>query len=106
MSNLWFDDYLTFFGILALILVCSAAAVVFLVMRSRWQRRQKVLEQELTECQTTHFQKLYSYFQRIVAHEYEKGLNYILNKSSETREGLGKEQTALRDKQGRGDPGK
>lgn len=99
MSNLWFDYYLIRFGILALILVCSAVAVIFFTVRKRWQRRQEALELELADCQAAHFQKLYSDFQRIVAHEYGKGLNYILNKSSETLEGLGKEQTALRDKQ-------
>ena len=59
----------------------------------------EALELELADCQAAHFQKLYGYFQRIVAHEYGKGLIYILNKSSETLEGLGKEQTAFRDKQ-------
>jgi signal transduction histidine kinase len=91
--------YLIRFEILALILVCGAVAAVFWGLSRRWQRRQKALEQELADCQAEHFQKLYGYFQRIVAHEYGKGLDYILNKSSETLEGLGKEQTALRDKQ-------
>jgi signal transduction histidine kinase len=85
--------------ILALILVCGAVAAAFWSLRRHWQRRQKALEQELADCQAEHFQKLYGYFQRIVAHEYGKGLDYILNKSSETLEGLGKEQTAMRDKQ-------
>ena len=99
MSNLWFDYYLIRFLILALLLACGLVAVIFWVLRRRWQRRQKALEHELATCQADHFQKLYSYFQRIVAHEYGKGLDYILNKSTETLEGLGKEQTALRDKQ-------
>jgi signal transduction histidine kinase len=99
MHNLLFDYYLTRFGILVLFLACSAVAAVFWIIRKRWQGKQKALEQELAKCQTMHFQKLHNYFQRIVAHEYGKGLDYILNKSTETLEGLGKEQTALRDKQ-------
>jgi len=86
-------------GILALILAFGAGTAVYWLLRRRWQLKQKALEQELAECQTSHFQKLHGYFQRIVAHEYGKGLDYILNKSTETLEGLGKEQTALRDKQ-------
>jgi signal transduction histidine kinase len=99
MSNLWFDYYLIRFEILAFLLACGAVAGVFWVLRRRWQGRQKALEQELADCQAAHFQKLHGYFHRIVAHEYGKGLDYILNKSKETLEGLGKEQTALRDKQ-------
>ncbi len=101
MHNPLFEIYyLTRIGILALILVCGAAAAVYWSQRRRWQRKQKALERALDECQSSHFQKLHGYFQRIVAHEYGKGLDYILNKSTETLEGLGKEQTALRDKQG------
>jgi signal transduction histidine kinase len=99
MHNLLFDYYLTRFGILVLFLACSAVAALYWVIRKRWQGEQKALKQQLAECQTMHFQKLHNYFHRIVAHEYGKGLNYILNKSTETLEGLGKEQTALRDKQ-------
>ena len=99
MHNLLFDYYLTRFGILVLFLACSAVAAIYWVIRRRWQGKQKALEQELAECQTMHFQKLHNNFHRIVAHEYGKGLDYILNKSKETLEGLGKEQTALRDKQ-------
>lgn len=92
--------YLTRIGILALILVCGAGAAVYWILRRRWRDKQKALEQELAECQAAHFQKLHGYFHRIVAHEYGKGLDYILNKSTETLDGLGKEQAALRDKQG------
>jgi len=99
MHNLLFDYYFTRFGILVLLLACSGVAVIYWVLRRRWQGKQKALEQELAECQSMHFQKLHNYFHRIVAHEYGKGLDYILNKSTETLEGLGKEQTALRDKQ-------
>ena len=99
MNNLLVYYYLIRIGILALILVCGAVVTVYWILRKRWQCKQKMLEQELAECQTMHFQKLHNYFHKIIAHEYSKGLNYILNKSTETLEGLGKEQTALRDKQ-------
>jgi signal transduction histidine kinase len=99
MHDPQFEYYLIRFEILALVLICSAGAAVYWFLRRRWQHRQKALEQALADCQSAHFQKLYGDLQRMVSHEYNKGLDYILNKSSETLEGLGKEQTALRDKQ-------
>lgn len=91
--------YLIRISSLALILVCGAILAIFWLLRRRWQRRQKTLEQALAECQADQFQKLHGYFHRIIAHEYGKGLDYILNKSSETLEYLEREQIALRDKQ-------
>jgi signal transduction histidine kinase len=99
MHNLLFDYYLIRYGILALFLAFGAGAAAYWVIRRRWLGRLKALEQELAECQTTHFQMLHNQFHRIVAHEYSKGLDYILNKSTETLQGLGQEQAALRDKQ-------
>jgi signal transduction histidine kinase len=94
-----FKYYLIRFGILGIVLVCGAVAAGYWFLRRRWQRKQRALEQTLADCQSANYQKLYGDLQRTVSHEYTKGLDYILNKSSETREGLGKEQTALRDKQ-------
>lgn len=86
-------------GFLVLILVCGAGAAVYWLLRRRWLRKQKALEQALADCQAAHFEKLHGDLQRLVSHEYGKGLDYILNKSSETLDGLEKEQAALRDKQ-------
>ena len=91
--------YLSKIVILALILISCAVVSAFWLLRRRWLGRYKALEQELADCQASHFQKLYGFFHRIVAHEYGKGLEYIRNKGAETYEGLGKEQLALRDKQ-------
>ncbi len=82
MRNLLFEYYLIRFGILALFLACGAGAAAYWVMRRRWLGRLQALEQKLAECQTTHFQMLHNHFHRIVAHEYGKGLEYILNKSA------------------------
>ena len=78
MNNLLVYYYLIRIEILALILVCGAVVTVYWILRKRWQCKQKMLEQELAECQTMHFQKLHNYFHRIIAHEYSKGLNYYL----------------------------
>ncbi len=99
MSNVWLNHYLIRVVILALILACIAIAAIFWILLRRWQRRQKALEQALAVCQATHFKQLYADFHQMISHEYNKGLYYILNKSSETLEGLGKERTVLHDKQ-------
>ena len=99
MHDPFFEYYLIHFGILAIVLVGVAVATGYWFLRRRWLRKQKTLEQALADCHATNYQMLQRDFHQIIAHEYNKGLDYILNKSTETLEGLGKEQSALRDKQ-------
>lgn len=99
MNDPYVAYYLIRFGTLAIVLVCGAAVGGYWFLRRRGQRKQRALEQALADCQSAHFQRLYGDLHRMISHEYNKVLDFILNKSSETLEGLGNEQTALREKQ-------
>jgi signal transduction histidine kinase len=106
MPNMLLDYYFTLLEVLVILLLFSAVGIaVYWGMGRRWQSRLKVLEQkhaaDLTKHDSEHFQALHNHLQSAIAHEFLKHLPNISKKSEETLEGLGKEQTVLREKQKR-----
>jgi signal transduction histidine kinase len=104
MHSILLDYYFTFFEVLVvLFLIGGAGIAVYWEMRRRWQNRLTTLEQrhadDLAKHDSEHFQALHNHLQSAVAHEFVEGLDYISNKGAQTLEGLGEEQTALREKQ-------
>jgi signal transduction histidine kinase len=96
MVDLLFDNYLTVFG--ALVILLAFGAVVGAV-GWRMRRRVKALERELAGVPHLDSKELYELLQSAVAHELLDGLEDISGKSRTTLEDLPKDQLALRDKQ-------
>jgi signal transduction histidine kinase len=106
MQSILLDYYFTFFEILVILFLIGGAGIaVYWVMRRHWQNRLKTLEQkhadDLAKHDSEHFQAFHDHLHSAVAHEFVKGLDYILEWSAKTLERLGDEQLALRQKQKR-----
>lgn len=104
MLSILLDYYFNSFEVLVLLsLVGGVGVAVYWTMGMRWRNRLKTLERELADARarydSEYLQALHKHLQSAMAHEFVKGLDYISKKSTETLEGLGKEQNVLRDKQ-------
>jgi signal transduction histidine kinase len=104
MNSISSDYYFTRGEVLIiLILIGGIAAAVYWALWRRWRNRLKTLEQELADARakydSEYFQALHDHLHSAVAHDFVHDLDDISNKSMQTLEGLGEEQTFLRQKQ-------
>ncbi len=115
----WLLDYgIRLLDALALLVtVAAAAGVGYWWLRRRWRSEQRWLQSALAEAQQqrdqlqheleevrarydpARFKALQDHFQRVIAHEFVKGLNFIVSQSEETVAGLHDDQANLRDRQ-------
>jgi signal transduction histidine kinase len=104
MLSILLDYYFTFLEVFALLaLIVGVAVAVYWEMLRRSRNRRRTLEKQLADARAKYdreyLQALHNHLQSAVAHELLSGLDNISNKSAETLEGLGEEQSVLRDKQ-------
>jgi signal transduction histidine kinase len=104
MESILLDYYFSLLEVLiVLFLIGGVGGAVYCGMRSHWRNRLKTLERnhadDLARHDREYFRELHNHLQSAVAHEFVRDLDYIANKSTQTLEGLGEEQTALREKQ-------
>jgi signal transduction histidine kinase len=118
MNELLFGYGIRLFDALMILLGIIAAIVVgYLILRRHWKveryqlmsdlakarRRSEELEQALTKARGQYdpacLRALHDHLQTVIAHEFVKGLKYILDRSEHILRELGEGQVELRDKQ-------
>lgn len=121
MHEILFGHFLTRFEVLVLLFVAaSAGGALYWVWQKRWHSSLATMSEELAKCQKEaavwqnqavtlekeldrrdpeRIKGLNKQLQVAISHESEKGLLVILEKSSETLQGLEKGQHTLREKQ-------
>jgi len=103
--------------LLILFAIVALAGAGYWLLRRRWQDERRQLQADLAETRQRNDQlqhewdeerarydparvrALHDHFQRVIAHEFGKGLNFIADQSKETIAGLRDDQKGLRDRQ-------
>ena len=103
--------------LLILIVIIALGGVGYWLLRRRWQDERRQLQSALAEAHQrndqlqhewdeerarydpTRIKALQDHFQRVIAHEFGKGLKFIANQSEEALSGLREDQLDLRDGQ-------
>lgn len=115
----WLLDYgiRLFDVLLILIAIVALAGAGYWLLHRRWQAERRQLQSDLAETRQRNDQlqhdwdeerarydlarikALHDHFQRVIAHEFGKGLKFIANQSEEALSGLREDQLDLRDGQ-------